>query len=80
MLYGTGKIQSLKKTIPKGDKKKKKEISEEISRLETEMDKRHEEEMAHLSASNANVSIIIILDFFYLDNMNIFLLLVFVSC
>ncbi|XP_075212409.1 deubiquitinase OTUD6B isoform X2 [Lycorma delicatula] len=50
------KIQSLKKTVPKGDKKKKKEVTEEISRLEIEMEKRHEEELAQLSSSNANIT------------------------
>lgn len=52
-----GKIQSLKKTVPKGDKKKKKEVSEEITRLETEMEKRHDEELAQLSSSNANANV-----------------------
>jgi GTP-binding protein EngB required for normal cell division len=53
-----GKIQALKKSATKGDKKKKKEVQEEIVKLETEMDKRHEEELAEVSTSsnNANVS------------------------
>lgn len=49
------KVQALKKTAIKGDKKKKKEVQEEVLRLESEMDKRHEEELAGV-ANNANVS------------------------
>jgi len=52
------KIQALKKTATKGDKKKKKEVHEEIARLESEMDKRHSEELAENggSSNNANVT------------------------
>jgi len=42
--YFPAKIQGLKKSCVKGDKKKKKEVTEEIARLEAELDKRHEEE------------------------------------
>lgn len=53
-----GKIQALKKSATKGDKKKKKEVQEEIARLESEMDKRHDEELAEVNGTgnNANVS------------------------
>ncbi|XP_031628954.1 deubiquitinase OTUD6B [Contarinia nasturtii] len=40
------KIQALKKTAGKGDKKKKKEVLEEIARLESDLDKRHADELA----------------------------------
>ncbi|XP_056644415.1 deubiquitinase OTUD6B [Diorhabda carinulata] len=40
------KIQSLKKSIPKGDKKKKKEITEEIAKLELELDQKHNKELS----------------------------------
>lgn len=43
-------IQSLKKTAGKGDKKKKKEVLEEIARLEADLDRRHEEELASANA------------------------------
>lgn len=39
-------VQALKKTAGKGDKKKKKEILEEIAKLETDLDRRHEIELA----------------------------------
>lgn len=40
------KIQALKKTASKGDKKKKKEVLEEIARLESDLDKKHADELA----------------------------------
>jgi hypothetical protein len=43
-----GKIQSLKKSSTKGDKKKKKEIAEEIARLELELEKQQNEELLQL--------------------------------
>ena len=44
-----GKIQALKKTASKGDKKKKKEVTEEIAKLESELDQRHAQELASLA-------------------------------
>jgi OTU domain-containing protein 6 len=43
-----GKIQILKKSVTKGDKKKKKEVTEEITRLELELDKLQNEELLQL--------------------------------
>ena len=43
------KIQHIKKSASKGDKKKKKEVSDEITRLENEMKSRHEEEIKALT-------------------------------
>lgn len=40
------KIQALKKTAGKGDKKKKKEVLEEIARLEIDLDRKHADELA----------------------------------
>ncbi|XP_044267094.1 deubiquitinase OTUD6B [Tribolium madens] len=42
------KIQSLKKSVTKGDKKKKKEVTEEIARLEQELEIRHSSELESL--------------------------------
>lgn len=42
------KVQALKKSASKGDKKKKKEVLEEIVRLENDLDKRHAEEIAQV--------------------------------
>jgi len=46
-----GKIQVLKKTSSKGDKKKKKEVLEEIASLEAEMNLRHKNELAQFEES-----------------------------
>lgn len=42
------KIQALKKTAGKGDKKKKKEVLEEIARLEANLDQKHADELAQV--------------------------------
>lgn len=47
VLYA-GKIQFLKKSVTKGDKKKKKEVTEEIIRLELELEKLQNEELLEL--------------------------------
>lgn len=43
------KIQALKKSAGKGDKKKKKEIIEQIAQLEIDIDKRHVEELENFN-------------------------------
>jgi len=50
-----GKIQLLKKTSSKGDKKKKKEILEEIASLEAEMNLRHKNELAQFEESSPDI-------------------------
>ena len=55
-IFTPGKIQTLKKTTNKADKKRKRELTEEIARLEIELDKKHQEELSQFSQSNANVS------------------------
>jgi len=52
-----GKVQNLKKTSSKGDKKKKKEVTEEIARLEEELKTRHEKELQELHA-NTEVTVV----------------------
>ena len=49
-------IQSLKKSICKGDKKKKKEVTEEIARLESDLDRRQDEEMSTFKLSQVNIN------------------------
>lgn len=46
--YFVAQIQKLKHSITKGDKKKKKEVTEQIARLEAELDARHEQELKEL--------------------------------
>ncbi|XP_014283623.1 deubiquitinase OTUD6B isoform X1 [Halyomorpha halys] len=45
-----GKIQALKKTATKGDKKKKKEVSDIITKLEMELDMKHSQELSSFSS------------------------------
>ena len=54
--YFQAKIQSLKKTASKGDKKKKKEVTEEIAKLEAEMNERHDKELADLKNQTPKVT------------------------
>ena len=44
----TAKIQALKKGVPKGDKKRKKEVSVEVAQLEQDLQNRHDRELAAL--------------------------------
>lgn len=46
----------MKKSICKGDKKKKKEITEEINRLEEALDERQEEEFAGWKVTHPNIN------------------------
>jgi len=43
-----GKIQALKKTASKGDKKKKKDVADEIAKLEQDLDVKHKQELSDL--------------------------------
>ncbi|XP_015109094.1 deubiquitinase OTUD6B isoform X2 [Diachasma alloeum] len=49
-------IQTLKKSISKGDKKKKREVTEEIMRMESDLDRRQEEEMMNFRLSQVTVT------------------------
>ena len=48
------RIQALKKTATKGDKKKKKEVTEAITKLEDELSNRHRQELEDLEATEAS--------------------------
>lgn len=52
------KVQALKKTASKGDKKKKKEVLEEIARLECDLNLKHDDELAELSKKETNSPIV----------------------
>jgi OTU domain-containing protein 6 len=45
----SAKIQALKHSVPKGDKKKKKAIAIDIAKLETEQEQRHKKETEELT-------------------------------
>lgn len=52
IFFFSAKIQSMKYSIPKGDKKKKKEVTLEIAKLEEELNEKHKKELE----SSENVS------------------------
>lgn len=52
----TAKITSLKKSITKGDKKKRKDVLEQIAELETALNTQQEEELATLKPNKKEVS------------------------
>ncbi|XP_066531145.1 deubiquitinase OTUD6B [Hoplias malabaricus] len=46
------KIQSMKNAVPKNDKKRRKQMTEDIARLEAELNQKHENELKQLQNSN----------------------------
>ncbi len=48
-------VQKLKHSVPKGDKKRKKEITVQIAKLEAELDERHQQELRQLRESDKQV-------------------------
>ncbi|KAL6099810.1 otud6b [Pungitius sinensis] len=44
------KIQSMKNAIPKNDKKRRKQLTEEIAKIETDLNQKHEEELRQLKS------------------------------
>ncbi|RIA99662.1 hypothetical protein C1645_746834 [Glomus cerebriforme] len=52
----TAKITALKKTATKGDKKRKKEVQNDIAKLEAEFRKRQEEEVKQLQQRSSNTN------------------------
>ena len=50
------KIQELKKTASKGDKKKKKEINNEIAKLEADLEQKHSDELLDIMTSNISIN------------------------
>ncbi|XP_028978629.2 deubiquitinase OTUD6B [Esox lucius] len=47
------KIQGMKNAVPKNDKKRRKQLAEDIAKLETELNQKHEEELKLLNSSSA---------------------------
>uniref|UniRef100_A0A3B4X1E3 Uncharacterized protein n=1 Tax=Seriola lalandi dorsalis TaxID=1841481 RepID=A0A3B4X1E3_SERLL len=46
------KIQSMKNAVPKNDKKRRKQLTEEIAKLEADLSQKHEEELRQLKSTN----------------------------
>jgi len=49
-------IQKLKHGVPKGDKKKKKELNEKVEMMEAEFNARHEAELEQLKRTTADAT------------------------
>uniref|UniRef100_UPI003AB05EA9 deubiquitinase OTUD6B isoform X3 n=1 Tax=Centroberyx gerrardi TaxID=166262 RepID=UPI003AB05EA9 len=45
------KIQSMKNAVPKNDKKRRKQLTEDIAKLEAELNQKHEEELGQLKTT-----------------------------
>ncbi|XP_029022319.1 deubiquitinase OTUD6B [Betta splendens] len=45
------KIQSMKNAVPKNDKKRRKQLTEDIAKLEADLSQKHEEESMHLKST-----------------------------
>jgi len=43
----------MKNAVPKNDKKRRKQLTEDIAKLETELDQKHENELKHLQNSSS---------------------------
>lgn len=56
------RIQALKKSADKGDKKRKREVLEEIAKLESALDKAHTEQLDELSKAIAAVTIVSVVE------------------
>ncbi|KAM4688742.1 deubiquitinase OTUD6B [Discoglossus pictus] len=48
------KIQSMKNSVPKNDKKRRKQLTEDIVKLESEMDERHKQELQSLTQKQSS--------------------------
>jgi len=51
------KIQAMKKTATKGDKKKKKEVTEEIAKLESNLEQKHQTELLELNTNKMSLNV-----------------------
>lgn len=58
------KIQALKKTATKGDKKKKKDVAEEIAKLESEIEAKHAAELKKIQVVTLLLNLIFLVHHF----------------
>ncbi len=58
----TAKIQSMKNAVPKNDKKRKKQLTEDIAKLEAELTQKHENELKLFQNSSSVSQIMMLLD------------------
>lgn len=48
------KIQGMKNAVPKNDKKRRKQLTEDVAKLEKELEQKHKEELEQLKLSAKN--------------------------
>ncbi|XP_062845837.1 deubiquitinase OTUD6B [Trichomycterus rosablanca] len=63
------KIQSMKNAVPKNDKKRRKQLTEDIAKLEAELSEKHENELAQLQNSAAAEKVDAVAD--GIDSLNV---------
>lgn len=52
------KIQGMKNVVPKNDKKRRKQLTEDVAKLEAELNKKHEEELLQLTDTQVSIQVI----------------------
>lgn len=54
MIFGgfSAKIQGMKNAVPKNDKKRRKQLTEDVAKLEAEMEQKHKEELEQLKLNS----------------------------
>lgn len=48
----TAKIQGMKNAVPKNDKKRRKQLADEVAKLEAELEQKHKEELKQLKETS----------------------------
>ena len=67
----TAQVQKLKHSVAKGDKKKKKEIAEQIAKLEADLDAKQEQELKALKEGQIEVCVFLMILSFQKDRPNL---------
>lgn len=49
----TAKIQGMKNAVPKNDKKRRKQLADEVAKLEAELEQKHNEELKQLKEASS---------------------------
>lgn len=54
MIFGgfSAKIQGMKNAVPKNDKRRRKQLTEDVAKLEAEMEQKHKEELEQLKLNS----------------------------
>lgn len=52
----TAKIQGMKNAVPKNDKKRRKQLADEVAKLEAELEQKHKEELKQLKEASPELN------------------------